>query len=121
MTFADLKEAVIKTVNEEPETAMKIVWGIGMTATVILTQVDIWKLSKRVDKIGKYAYAYSVNEEQHFCNALGKIDYICEQLNLNKEAMEAAGSAAAKANWARLGGTDEMADMIIEALNTKLI
>ena len=120
-TLSELKEAVVKTVEEKPETAIKIAWGVGITATLVLTQIDIWKLNRRVTKLAKYSYACSVNEEQHFCNALGRIDYICEQLNLSKEAMDAAGSAAAQANWARIGGTDELADILVEALNSKPI
>lgn len=117
MTFADVKEAVKRAADEHPETAAKLAWGAGVTVFCLSNYFALNKLIKRVNNLSAYARADSINEEQHFCNVLGRINYIAEQTGIDKEAMEEAGSAMARQNWERLGGTDELADTMIRILD----
>lgn len=117
MNFKDIKEAFVMTMNEHPETAAKLAWGAGVTVFCLSNYFALNKLTKCVNNLSAYAKADSINEEQHFCNVLGRINYIAEQTGIDKEAMETAGSAMARQNWDRIGGTDELADRMIRLLD----
>ena len=117
VSFKEIKEAFVKTCEEKPETAYKLAWAAGITVLVIGGYIYIKTLDKKIYQVARFADISAINDEQHFCNALGRIDYICEQLKLDKAAMELAGQEMAKANWARLGGTDKAADAMVAVLN----
>lgn len=94
--FADLKQAVIETAENRPETAAKLAWGAGVTIFCVSNWLAINKLSRGLNQCIKYVSAQTLNEEQHVFNTYGKLNYICEQLNLDKEAMEEAGRQMAR-------------------------
>lgn len=117
ISFKEIKEAFVQTCKEKPETAAKIAWVGGVTIFMIGSYIYMRDLDKRLVQVAKFADISAINDEQHFCNALGRIDYICDQLKLDKAAMELAGQEMAKANWARLGGTEKAADAMVAILN----
>lgn len=117
LNLKEIKEAFVKTCKEKPETAAKILWASGVTIFMVGSYIYMRTLDKKIYKVARFAGAVAINEEQHFCNLLGKINYICEQTGLDKEALEAAGSASARANWDRLGFNEKVAADLCKTLD----
>jgi hypothetical protein len=108
--FADLKEAVIETAENRPETAAKLAWGAGVTIFCVSNWLAVSKLTKGFKHCVNYVAAQAINEEQHVYNTMGKLNYICEKLDLDKEAMEEAGKQMARNHfYNELKLTDEVA------------
>lgn len=116
MSFKEIKEAFVKTCKEKPETATKILWASGVTIFMVGSYIYMRDLDKRIVQVARFTSAHRINEEQHFCNLLGQIEYICEKSGLDKAAMAEAGSTAARANWNRLGFTDKTAELLVKNL-----
>ena len=118
--FADLKEAVIETAENRPETAAKLAWGAGVTIFCVSNWLAVSRLKGVLRSTRQMLWANSIYDDQRIYNLGGKIDYIAEQLNLDKEALDAAGSASARANWQRLGYNDTHADAICQLVDNTL-
>lgn len=118
--FADLKQAVIETAENRPETAAKLAWGAGVTIFCVSNWLAINRLNSVLKHTRQMLWANSIYDDQRIYNLGGKIDYIAEQLNLDKEALDAAGSASARANWQRLGYNDKHAGVIGQLVDTTL-
>ena len=118
--FEDLKEAVIETAENRPETAAKLAWGAGVTIFCVSNWLAVSRLKGVLRSTRQMLWANSIYNDQRIYNLGGKIDYIAEQLNLNKEALDAAGSASARANWQRLGYNDKHADAIGQLVDNTL-